>query len=158
MTNPVQQMPYLRVQRNFPEDNPQALTVELDRAYVDTATKINEREIAIYAVGNQIVTGQQWYFQGGNTRQQSLRQIYEVPGYGAYPHGINFATVSTFTIIAGIGYNGTSYVPIPYVDVNNIGNGINIYVDPTNININPGGVTPPALISAVIILEWVSQF
>src|SRR5579872_6739334 len=107
MTNPVQQMPYLRVQRNFPEDNAQALTVELDRAYVDTATKVNEREIAIYAIGNQIVTGQQWYFQGGNTRQQSLRQIYQINGPTSFPHGINFATVSTFTKITGIGFDGT---------------------------------------------------
>lgn len=157
MSNPPPiQMPFLRVQRNFPNDNPQALGVELDRAYVDTAIKVNEREIAIYATGNQIVTGQQWFFTGGNTRQQSLRQIYEVTSTAAFAHGINFATVSTFTKIMGIGYDGTNYYPLPYVSPT-AANQIGMYVDPTNVNFTVGAGAP-SLTSIVVVLEWVSQF
>ena len=82
------QSPYLRVQRHFPSDSIQALTVELDRSYVDTAIKVNARTIALFALGSQIVTGEVWYLQGSSQGEQGLRQVYTFTSTGNIAHGI----------------------------------------------------------------------
>jgi hypothetical protein len=157
MSGNVQQSPYLRQQRNFPTDNPQALTVEIDRSYIDIATKINSRTIGLFAEGNQIVTGEKWYLNGEAQGQQTLRQVYSITSSAAFAHGINFVTVSTFTVIRGIGYDGTNYFPIPYVSPVAAADNIGIYVTPTMVEITTGGGSP-TISSGIIILEWLSQF
>lgn len=150
--------PYLRVQRNFPSDNVQALGVELDRAYVDTATKVNARTIGIYATGNQLVTGEKWYLSGQPQGQQTLRQIYTFTSSGSVAHGINFSTLSYFTKISGCFTDGTNWYPLPYVDATAANNQVSIYLTPTNIVITAGGGSPPGISSGIVILEWMSLF
>lgn len=158
MSTVVQQSPYLRQQRNFPNDNIQALTVELDRAYVDTAIKVNSRTIGTYAVNFPIVTGEQWLLSGQHNRQQTLRQIYTFTAAGSIPHGINFTTVSQISMRSYGSYtDGTNWYGAIYASSVAIAGQVSFYVTPTNIVVlRDAGA--PVISSGTIDLEWLSQF
>lgn len=152
-SNVSNQMPYLRTSRTFPEEA-QPLSVELTRSYLDIAEKVNDRVIGIFVPNKPAITGESWFLNTGK-KQQTLRQIYPITSTAAFDHGINFLNVERFTVIRGIGFDGTNYYPIPYVSptaANNIG----ITVTPTQVVLSPGGGAP-ALIQGTIILEWLSQ-
>lgn len=152
-----QQSPYLRVQRNFPTDNPQALSIEVDRAYVDTATKVNTRVIGTYATNFPIVTGERWFTAGSSEKQQTLRRLYTFTSAGSIAHGITFTNIAGVTRIYGTFTNGTNWYPLPYVDVVSATNQVNVIVTPTNIVIAAGAGSPPSITSGYVILEWLSD-
>jgi hypothetical protein len=152
----LRQVPYLRVQRNFPTDNPQALSIEVDRAYVDTAQKVNARTIGIFTVNSPAITGEQWFYSGASEKQQSLRQIYTFTAAGNIAHGINLGQISKILRIFGTFTDGTNWYPLPYVDVTAANNQVNVIVTPTNIVIAAGGGSPPAITSGTVVLEWLS--
>lgn len=150
-----QQAPYLQEQRSFPSDNNQALTVELDRSYIDIAQKVNSRTIGIFAPTRPVITGERWFLQGPQNSNQSLRQLYTFTSSGSIPHGINFSQTSGFSRIYGTFTNGTNWYPLPYVDASNINNQVSLQITPTNIVITAGG-TAPSITSGYVILEWLS--
>lgn len=151
----LQQSPYIRAQRNFPNDSLKTISVEMDRAYIDIADKINSRAIGIFAINFQIVTGEQWYLQGSNKKQQTLRQVYTFSSSSPIPHGITLSQISGFTKIYGTFTDGTNWYPLPYVDPT-ITNQIGLKVTPLDIVITPGG-TAPSISSGIVILEWLSN-
>lgn len=153
----LQNSPFLRNQRNFPFEDLRRLSNEVDRAYIDIAQKINSRVIGLYAVGNQIVTGESWYLTGQPTRQQTLRQVYPFTATGNIAHGINFASVSAFTAPFGSFTDGTNYYGAIYASNVAIIGQVTFYVTPTNIVIL-AGVGAPAITQGYIVLEWLSQF
>lgn len=157
MTVTLQTSPYLRTQRQFPNEDVHELANQMDHAYIDIAGKINDRTIGIYAVNFPLATGEKWYLQGAPTKQQTLRQVYRMNGYAPITHGINFINVSTFTFINGVGYDGTNYFPIPYVTQTIANGNVGIYVSPTQINFT-SGVGSPVIVSGIIVLEWLSNF
>lgn len=157
MTNPTQLSPYLRTQRSFPNDNAQVLTVEIDRAYLDIAQKVNARTIGLFPVNAPIATGEQWFISGQTNKQQTLRQLYTFTAAGNIAHGINVAAIAGFTRIYGTFTDGTNWYPLPYVDVAAANNQVNIVVTPTNIVITGGGGGgQPAIVSGFVVLEWLS--
>lgn len=158
MSNFLQQAPYLRDQRSFPNDNIQVLTVEIDRAYVDIAAKVNNRTIGLFAIGNAMVTGEQWYLTGSAKKQQTLRQLYQFTAAGSIAHGLNLTSITAFTRIYGTFTDGTNWYPLPYVDVTAANNQISVSVTPTNIVITAGAGSPPSITSGYVVLEWLSQF
>lgn len=79
----LQKVPFLREQRQFPNDDLRELANQSDHAYIDIAQKVNSREISIYATNFQVISGQSWYLAGGNQRQQALRQLYQFWGITA---------------------------------------------------------------------------
>ena len=153
-SNVSNQVPYLRTTRNFPED-PQALRVEINRSYVDIAQKVNERVIGLFTPNKPTITGESWFLDTGR-RQQSLRQIYHITSNASFNHGLNFQNISFFTVIRGIGFDGTNYYPIPYVSPVAVADGFGIFVTPTQVMLTTGGGSP-ALTKGIIILEWLSQ-
>jgi hypothetical protein len=157
MASIIQHSPYLRVQRNFPTDNLQALSIELDRAYCDTALKVNSRSIGIYPTNTPIVSGDQWFTTGGNTKQQSLRRIYPFSSSGNIAHGIPFTEVSFISPNSyGTFTDGTNWYGTIYGSSTAIAAQVSFYVTSTNIIILAGAGAPP-IISGYIHLEWVSQ-
>lgn len=152
----VLQAPYLRVQRSFPTENAQALSVEIDRAYVDTAQKVNARIIGIFPTGSSVVTGEQWFVSGSNEKQQTLRQVYTFTAAGNIAHHINLTVISGFTKIYGTFTDGTNWYPLPYVDATAANNQVSVKVTPTNIVITAGGGSPPSISSGYVVLEWLS--
>lgn len=153
-TNPINQTPYLRTSRNFPSD-PQPLSVEINRSYLDIAEKINVRTIGIFPTLKPAITGESWFLTN-NVKQQTLRQVYNITSSTAINHNLNFANISQFTVIRGIGFDGTSYFPLPYVNAAVANGSIGIFVSPTQIAFTTAGGSPP-IVSGFILLEWLSK-
>lgn len=147
---------YLRVQRLFPSDNPQALAVELDRSYVDIANAVNSRIIATFTVNVQSVNGESWFFEGGNRRRQGLRQVYEFTGIGNIPHGLNISTILISPKSCGDFTDGTNWYGANFDSNTPLAGQVSFYVDPANIVI-VAGAGAPSITSGIIVLEWISQ-
>lgn len=161
MSNPtinIQTSPYLREQRQFPFDDLRETANQIDHAYIDIAQKVNARTIGLFSVGFSTATGESWYLTGQPNRQQTLRQVYTFSAAGNIAHGINFGTLTTFTRVYGVFFDGSIYYPLPYVDVVSATNQVNVVVNGTNIVISAGGGVPPTIVSGYVILEWLSQF
>jgi len=151
------QSPYLRVQRHFPTDNPQALSIEVDRAYVDTAQKVNARTIGIFPSNSPIVTGDQWFLSGSSEKQQSLRQAYTFTGTGNIPHNISFTAVSFVSPKSyGSFTDGTDWYGAIYASSTAIAAQVSFYVTSTNIVV-VAAAAAPSITQGYIVLEWVSQ-
>jgi len=146
--------PFLRTSRNFPQDS-QALSVELNRSYLDLAGAINFRSIGIFPVNTYAQTGESWFFT--SQRQLGFRQVYTFTAAGNIPHGINLAQYGPFVKIYGTFTDGTNWYPLPYVSATAANNQVEVKLTPTNIVITAGGGSPPSISSGSIILEWISQ-
>lgn len=159
LTNNFQQSPYLRIQRMFPREDIEALSRQIDQAYIDIATKVNQRVIGIFSLSFPIITGETWYFTGSSTSQQSLRQIYTFTTTAPIPHGLNWAAVSKIsprsygTFLDDTGKWGG----VIYASNVAIAGQYSFYVDDTNIVIL-AGAGAPTLVSGVIVLEYISNF
>ncbi len=155
MTTPnSNQVSFLRTSRTFPED-PQALSVEIDRMYLDVANAVNNRIIGLFANNKPTITGESFFL--GKGRQQTSRQVYTFTAAGNIAHGINTSQIYGFTRIYGTFSNGTNFYPLPYVDVVAVNNQVSVYVTPTNIVITAGAGSPPAITSGIVVLEWLSN-
>jgi hypothetical protein len=157
LNTPLQQSPYLRVQRQFPNDNLKELANQSDHAYIDIASKVNARTIGIFAVSFQIITGEQWYLTGEPNKQQTLRQVYEFTTAGPIPHGINFNAISQFTKPSGSFTDGTNWYGAIYASNVAIAGQITFYITPIDIVIL-SGAGAPTIVNGTIILEWLSNF
>lgn len=153
--NIVNQTPYLRTSRDFPQ-NSEHLAVELERSYIDIAQKMNDRTIGIFTTNRPSVTGESW-FTSGQTKQQTLRQIYLVTGAGNIAHGINTSNIAGFVRIYGTFTDGSIWYPLPYVSATGATNQVSITVTSTNIVITAGGGSPPTISSGFVVLEYLSQ-
>lgn len=154
--------PYLRTTRNFPDD-PEKLSDEMDKAYIDTAAAVNNRTIGLYPSSRPIVTGNS-YFIFRDQRQQSLRKVYP---FGAIAPGteldipIGYANFDQFAMIYGtVVTNVPDYRPLPYIDCITLTTGMTILVAPVGgvnvIRIILGATAVP-VVRGIAILEWISQ-
>lgn len=144
----------MRTTREFPEEM-YKLTVEVNKAWVDTAKAVNERTIGLYPTVRPSITGNS-YFLVKNQRQQSLRQVYTFSSAGSIPHGIDITRFWGFSLIQGAFTDGTNWYPLPYVDATNATNQISLMVTPTNIVITSGAGAPPTITKGIVILEWIT--
>lgn len=159
MTNPTQRAPYLRQQRDFPNSDIKLLTVQIDKAYVDTANAVNARTISIFPLDNPINTGETWYLHGSTNRQQSLRQVFSFDdSLLTIQHNLNLTGVIYFSRIWG-GFQDVLgfWQTLPYIDVLNVNNQITVRVTDTEIVITKGAGTPPQCFAGLVTIEWLSQ-
>lgn len=156
MNDIINQVPYLRTSRNFPED-PKLLQSEINRSYVDIARNVNSRTIGFFSVNRSIVNGEQWFIDK-NQRQQGLRQVYLWDDSKlTIAHGINFFSLTNFIRIWGTFFDGTKWQNLPYVDVVSATNQITVDLDENNIYIIKGGGSPPSCSNGQITLEWLAN-
>jgi hypothetical protein len=155
MTTNLQMSPYLPRQRNFPNDNVQALGTELDKSYLEIASRVNERTIGLYAVNFPSITGNKYYINMNSQRQQSLRQLYTFTTTAAIPHGISFPTIDRIVNMYGDFTDGTNWYGLIAGSNVAIAGQISFYLDPTNINFLLGAGAP-ALTKGNIVIEWLS--
>lgn len=149
------QAPYLRVQRNFPLDDGQALAVEINKSYVDIASAVNFRTVGVFTSSAPVVNGESWFIT--SQRQQGVRQVYPISGTGSIAHGIDLTQIYAFTRIYGTFTDGSNWYPLPYVSTVAGSSQVNIVVTSTNIVISAGGGSPPSITSGYVILEWISN-
>lgn len=159
MDNIVNTVPYLRTSREFPTEL-SGLTTQVNKAYIDIANAVNNRTISIFPTNRPAITGESW-FLNGNQRQQSFRQIYTFVG-GSNPilisHGVDVTDITGFTKIYGTFTDGTNWYPLPYVDVVDVTNQVNIIITETKIQITGGGGGgQPVVSSGFVVLEWLSN-
>lgn len=156
MAKVTQIAPFLRESRSFPFDDIKSLSVQCDRSYVDVAQAVNTRTIGIFALNTEIATGENWYLTGASTKQQTLRKLFKFTSTSlTIPHGIDFATVATFTNCWGTYTDGTNYYGLIYGSDKPISGNFSFYIDATNINIISAGAHP-VLTSGIVIIEWLS--
>ena len=150
---------YLRTSRQFPEEIKQ-LCLEINKSYVDVANAVNSRTIGLFPINVPAITGDQWFSLNSSStgqRNQTLRQVYQFTSAAPINHGILINEISGFTRIYGTFTDGTNWYPLPYVDVADATNQINIYVSPTQIVISAGAGSPPSITSGYVVLEWLSN-
>lgn len=147
--------PYLRTSRSFQEDIHQ-MSIEMNKAYIDTANCVNARTIGLFPTNKPITNGEAWFFDK-NQKQQGLRQIYNVLSTSPIPHGLVFDEVSFFTKCTGSyqdslgNWNGLIFASNAAI----IGQ-ISFYIDAANI-VFLSGAGAPALVKGLIVLEWLSD-
>ncbi len=152
-TNVVNSVAYLRTSRDFPEDNHQ-LRIELNKAYIDTASAVNSRTIGLYPTTRPAITGDEYFITA--TKQQSLRQVYTFSAVGSIPHNISPASISQFTKSGGEFTDGTNWYGAIFGSNIAIAGQISFYITPTNIVIL-AGAGAPAIVSGIIIVEWITN-
>ena len=153
-SNVVNAVAYLRTSREFPEDLHQ-LTVESNKAYIDTANAINVRIIGIFPVTRPAITGESWFLVN-NQRQQTFRQVYTFTATTAINHGITNVVPGQFTRCFGSYTNGINTYGLIFATSVAIAGQITFYVTATQI-VFVVGAGAPALTSGRIVLEWLSQ-
>lgn len=153
-SNITNQVAYLRTTREFP-DQPYELSVEINKAYVDTSAAVNVRTIGIHPVNKAAITGESFYLVN-NQKQQTLRQVYTFTTTAAITHGIKFVVAGQFTKCTGSYTDGTNTYGLFFATSVAIAGQITFYVTATQIIIVVGGGAP-ALTSGRIILEWLSD-
>jgi|SRR5215469_7213514 len=148
------QVPFLRVSRLFPADL-QQLTIEVNKAYLDIATAVNNRTIGVYATNFPSVTGDSWFITP--QKQQTLRQIYSFSASGNIPHGLNLANISQISPNCyGSFTDGTNYYGAIYASNVAIAGQVSFFINPTNIVILAGAGSP-TIQKGIIVLEWISN-
>lgn len=154
MTAVINNVPYLRTSRLFPED-PELLSVEIDKSYIDIANCVNQRTIGLFPTGKPAINGESWFLTS-NQRQQALRQVYTFTASGNIPHGLNTTSLTGFTKCTGEFTDGTNWYGVIFGSSVAIAGQISFYITPTNIVVL-SGAGAPSITSGIIILEWLSQ-
>lgn len=129
---------------------------------------LNSKEVAIFNE-QEFATGQNW-FNAAN-EQQPRFGLRKVINFGALPnagtksvaHGITITANTSFTHIYATATNPTAVfparfsVPIPYVNVATPTDGIELYVDSTNVNIVTTTANWTAFTTCYVVLEYLQN-
>lgn len=153
-TNVINQVPFLRVQREFPRGLDE-LTVEIDKSYVDTANAVNNRTIGLFPVNRPALNGEAWFIKN-NQKQQGFRQVYSFSTTVPINHGISVVTPSQFIRCFGSYTDGNNTYGIPFASSVAIAGQITFYITASQIILNVDAGAPP-LTEGIIVLEWLSQ-
>lgn len=150
--------PFLQSTVFFPKE-PELFQVKLNEVYKDIAFNVNAREVGFFNLQEQL-TGQQ-YFDPANTQKtrQAFRKVFSfgaiAPGAtSTQAHGIT--GIGTFVHIYGTAITAAAtfnQIPLPYVEVTNITNCVQVDADATDVRII-NGATANAITSAIVVLEY----
>jgi len=155
VTTNLQNSPYLPRQRNFPNKDPQELGVELDKAYIDIASRVNERTIGLYSNKLPSITGEAWYLSGQTNKNQTLRRVYEFTTSAPISHGLKFATIPYITNMYGQYTDNTNWYGVIAASDIAIPGQLSFYISPTQIIFVVGAGSHP-INKGLIVLEWLS--
>ncbi len=150
-----QQSPYLPLQRNFPSKDAHQLGVELDKAYIDIAGRVNDRTIGLFAVGQPTITGEKFFISGQPNRQQSLRRLFTFTSTAPIPHELVFSQIDGFTRLYGTYTDGTNWYGLIAGSNIAIPGQVSFYISPTNI-VFLSGAGAPTVVSGRVIIEWLA--
>ncbi len=160
--NVVNQVAFLRTSREFPEE-PKQFSVEVTKAYIDTANAVNNRTISIFPTTRPAINGESWFLTG-NQKQQGSRQVYVIPAeMGVLPstnHGIRDVTPSQFIRCFGsytdTSTSNTNGLIFGSDSATTIPGQISFFISPTQIVFKTDAAAPTP-VQAIIVVEWISQ-
>jgi len=165
MFNIVNTVPFLKTSRNFPEDA-ENLSTELDKTYIEIAQAVNLRIIGIFSINRPSITGESWFLT--SSRQQTLRQVYLVPGGiitgSTIDLGFKIINISQFSPKCyGTFTNGTDWYGLIFGSNVLIPGQISFF-----LHVNAGNPlsdqivfevdgSSPAITSGTVLIEWISD-
>lgn len=152
--NVVNQQPYLRTTREFPEE-PRQLAFQVNKSYLDIASAVNFRTIGLFPTNRPAITGER-YFITENQPQQTLRQVYRFTSTTAINHGVKVIDPSQFINCFGSYTNGTNSFGLVFGTSVAVAGLITFYITSTQI-VFILGAGAPALTKGTIVLHWLSQ-
>lgn len=161
MNNVVNQVAFLRTSRQFPKE-PRELTIEVDKAYVDTANAVNNRIISIFPTNRPARDGENWFFN--NQRQEGLRQVYPFTTTADIPLGFKLSSVYRPTRCWGQ-YKDNTYNSYGLIWGSNVAiagqlsfylvvDGLSTKSDLIRFVVGGGS---PALESGFVVIEWIAN-
>jgi hypothetical protein len=153
-TNFVNQTPFLRTTRKFPEEI-QALQVEIDKSYLDIANVVNDRTIGIFPTNRPAITGESWFLKG-NQKQQTIRQTYTFTTTASFAHNIKLITFPNIVRAFGSYTDGTNVYGLVYGTSVAVAGQIGFYITSSQV-VFTTGAGAPGLTSGMITLEWLSN-
>lgn len=161
MNNVVNNVPYLRTSRDFPEDI-RKLVLEMGKSYIDIAGAVNNRTISIFPTNNPAVTGESFYLTTGQ-RQQTLRQVYTFTSTADIQLNFKLNTISAISRAYGsyTDSNGNWYGLI-FATGTAIAGQISFFLF-ANAGTTPdvigfrSGAGAPTVLSGLLVLEWISN-
>lgn len=143
-------------------DDPKELINRLNKAYEDTATRLNIKQIGIFDLVD-FLTGEQWFTSGNpQVKRQTFRIVFEI---GPIAAGATSTTPTSLTGITSFTHiYGTCITDIPdkrplnYSDITNVTNQNSLrFDDTTNSIIIMNGATAPNITSAIVVLEYLKN-
>ena len=146
----------MRTTRNFPQEA-QPLSVEINRAYVDTANFVNARIIGLYPPNKPMITGESWFISGQVQKQQSLRQLFTFTGTGSIAHGITAGSISQISPNSYGQYtDGTNWYGVIFASSTTIAGQVSFYVSSSSIVVI-ADTGAPAITFGFVNLEWITN-
>lgn len=149
--------PFIPIYRDFPTDDNHNLQKQLVNSYQQSATAINNRVIGNFDT-NATPNGQRWFNPTPSNNNNISRQrdgfriVFTFSDSSlTFNHGV---TINQVTALYGIGYDGTKWFDIPYVDVTSATNQISIWATATQIVVTKGGGAPPVITQGIVVLEY----
>lgn len=158
MTSFLQKSPFVRIQRNFPNDDIKTLSVEMDRAHIEYAQRINDRTIGIFAENIGVQTGDKWYLAGSNQPQQTIRYTYSFTTFANIDLGFQMSSIDRIIQMYGCFTDGTYWMGLIPATDSTIANQVTFYINIANNQIvfnNPGAKT---ITKGNIVIEWLALF
>lgn len=154
---------YLPLEFDAPEDDIGKAEMNADRHRL-TANIVNVKENGTYET-NEVLTAQQWFsVESPGTAIKTRYTFRTVVNFGALPnattkskaHGISVTPGTIFTkILATATYPGNRAVNVPYVNVTTPTDGIELWVDATNVNIRTTTANWVAYTTVYVVLEYI---
>jgi hypothetical protein len=157
-SNVVNTSPYLRTSRSYPQDDPHALAVEVNKTYVDIANAVNTRTIGLYPTTRPAITGNDYFFT--SQKQQSFRQVYTFTTTADINLGFKLSTIYRIVQMYGTFVSGTSTFGLIPATTTPIAGQISFYIAVNNASTTSDvikfviGAGAPALSSGIIVVEW----
>ena len=143
--------PFIPNYRDFPVGDDHNLQKQLVNSYTQVSSAVNNRVIGTYDT-NSVPNGQRWFNPGEQRQRDGFRKVFEFSDSSLIiNHGV---TINQVTAIYGIGFDGTKWFNIPFVDVTSVTNQIGISVTATQIIVVKGAGAPPAITSGILVLEY----
>jgi hypothetical protein len=159
----LQTSPYLIRQRNFPDQNPKELGIELSKTYIEIAQRVNDRTIGLFATNFAIITGESWFLSGDVRKQQTLRIVFQIPAVpagGVYSTNLPEIYTGISTRIFGVVQTDLpDERPVPYASTvtgDNIAVRLDQSTNPSTLQFAVGSGSPNVL-SGLMTVEFLSN-
>ncbi len=148
------QSSFLRTTRDFPR-NLDLMSVEINKAYIDIASSVNERVIGSFPLNKTVNTGETYYLRGANG-QQTLRRVFAFTTTASITHGLDLTTIPGFSKGYGAFTDGTNWYGLLFGSNVAIVGQRSFYISPTQI-VFLAGAGAPALTNGTLVIEWISN-
>ena len=144
---------FLPLYKDFPTDDARNLERQLVNSYQSIANTLNNRTISTFET-NAILNGERWFPLGNTPKMRDGNRLVVQVSDSTLTISHNISMINQVTRLYGAFYDGTYWWPLPYVDVANATNQINVKVSPTQIIVTKGGGSPPSISNGIVVLEW----